>query len=85
MNCCVFRGDSDGNMMLDFAFREIKRTKHENHPELVPGPVKAGHDEVVLEDDEVSAGGVLPLGGDHAGGHRTLLLDSQSQVRVVVT
>ena len=60
-------------------------TEHENHPQLFLWSVKARHDEVVLEDDEVSAGGVLPLGGDHAGGHRTLLLDIQSQMRVGVT
>ena len=71
--------------MFSECVSKIKRTKHENHPELFPGPVEAGHDEVVLEDDEVSAGGVLPLGGDHAGGHRTLLLEIQSQMRVGVT
>ena len=57
-------------------------TEHENHPQLFLWSVKARHDEVVFEDDEVSVGGVSPLGADDAGGHGTLLLEEHSPPRL---
>ena len=60
----------------------IEITEHENHPELLLWSVKARHDEVVLEDDQVGAGRVLPPGADDAGGHRALLLEEHSPARL---
>ena len=57
-------------------------TKHENHPELLLWSIKARHDEVVFEDDEVGVGRVPPLGADDACGHRALLLEEHAPARL---
>ena len=48
--------------------------QHEHQPELVLRSLEAGHDEVILEYDQICCGGVLPLGADYTGGYRTLFL-----------
>ena len=55
-----------------------RRLQHEHQPDLVLGPLETGHDEVVLEYDQVGAGRILPSGADDTGRDGTLLLKYES-------